>query len=107
MLAATTDILLLLLTIIGALLGGSLGSFSGLVLDRKTRGISFIKPRSACANCATPIAWHDNIPVLAFLALSGRCRSCRASIPKLLFVYEAIGACMGAALAFTWVRQFR
>jgi leader peptidase (prepilin peptidase) / N-methyltransferase len=58
----------------------ALGSFLNVVAARVPLRRSVASPGSACMSCAKPIAWFDNIPVVSFLALRGRCRSCRAAI---------------------------
>jgi leader peptidase (prepilin peptidase)/N-methyltransferase len=61
--------------------GLAVGSFLNVVAARIPRGMSVIHPPSACPSCQAPIAWYDNIPVLSWLVLRGRCRNCRAPIP--------------------------
>src|SRR5712691_7269722 len=56
------------------------GSFLNVVVARLPAGQSLWGPRSACPLCGAAIAWHDNIPVLSFLALRARCRACAAPI---------------------------
>jgi leader peptidase (prepilin peptidase) / N-methyltransferase len=60
--------------------GLAVGSFLNVVAARLPHRQSLSKPRSACPGCASPIAWHDNVPVLSYLLLRGRCRSCSARI---------------------------
>ncbi|MGI4826871.1 MAG: prepilin peptidase [Janthinobacterium lividum] len=62
-------------------LGLLLGSFLNVCISRVPRGESVIQPRSRCGSCQTPIAWHDNIPVLSWILLSAHCRQCKAPIP--------------------------
>jgi len=58
-----------------------LGSFFNVCIYRIQRGKSVIFPsNSYCPGCKTPIKWHDNIPVLSFLLLRGRCRACSSKI---------------------------
>lgn len=67
-------------TLVALALGAIVGSFLNVVIARLPRGESLVAPRSRCPLCGTPIRWHDNIPILSFLALRGRCRHCAASI---------------------------
>jgi leader peptidase (prepilin peptidase)/N-methyltransferase len=57
-------------------LGLCFGSFANVVVYRVPRGLSVVRPRSACPGCHTPIKERDNIPVLSWILLKGRCRSC-------------------------------
>jgi len=57
-------------------LGLCLGSFLNVVIWRWPRDASIVKPRSACPQCNTLIAWYDNIPLASFIFLGGKCRHC-------------------------------
>ena len=61
-------------------LGLAIGSFLNVVIARLPAGRSLWRPRSACPSCGAAIAWHDNIPLLSFIALRGRCRACDGQI---------------------------
>jgi leader peptidase (prepilin peptidase)/N-methyltransferase len=56
--------------------GLAVGSFLNVVAARLPKGRSIVEPASACPSCETPIAWHDNVPVVSYLLLRGRCRNC-------------------------------
>ena len=62
------------------LLGLAFGSFLNVCIARLPRGESIIAPRSRCPTCGHPIRWFDNVPLLSWLLLRGRCRDCRARI---------------------------
>jgi leader peptidase (prepilin peptidase) / N-methyltransferase len=62
------------------LLGVVVGSFGNVVIHRVPAGLSVARPASACPSCATPIAARDNVPLLSWLLLRGRCRRCSAPI---------------------------
>jgi len=84
-----------------AFVGGIVtGSFVGVVADRVPSGRSIVGPRSMCDSCGTQIAGYDNIPILSWLLLRGRCRSCDASIP---WRYPLIELAVGIAFAATAV----
>ncbi len=73
-----TALLLAALTAGG--LGLLIGSFLNVVVYRVPAGMSIASPPSACPGCHSPIKAYDNVPVLSWLALRGRCRSCRTAI---------------------------
>ncbi|MCL6636820.1 MAG: prepilin peptidase [Alicyclobacillus sp.] len=62
-------------------LGSVLGSFANVVGDRVPRGESLVRPRSYCPECGRTLAAWELVPVLAWVYLRGRCRTCRAAIP--------------------------
>ncbi len=62
------------------LLGASLGSFYNVLIYRIPRGISIVSPPSHCPQCGQRIRWYDNIPIVSYLILRGRCRYCGAKI---------------------------
>jgi leader peptidase (prepilin peptidase)/N-methyltransferase len=70
----------LLLDVDAALFGLIAGSYLNVVIHRLPRGQSTVLPRSACPACGAPIAARDNLPLISFLLLGGRCRACRAPI---------------------------
>lgn len=61
-------------------LGLILGSFLNVVIARVPHQQSIVRPRSRCPRCGHQLAWFENLPVLSWVALRGRCRSCRAPI---------------------------
>ena len=66
--------------IIAAIFGLCVGSFLNVVIARLPAGRSIVYPGSSCPRCDKPIAWYDNLPVLSYALLRGRCRNCQASI---------------------------
>jgi leader peptidase (prepilin peptidase)/N-methyltransferase len=82
------------------LFGLVFGSFLNVCIYRMPREISVVSPRSACPACEAPIAAYDNIPVLSWLILRGRCRSCQAPIsPR----YAAVELLTGALFAVSYL----
>jgi leader peptidase (prepilin peptidase)/N-methyltransferase len=83
-------------------IGLLIGSFLNVVIARVPEGRSLIHPGSACPGCGAAIAWHDNIPILSFVALRGQCRACATPIPWRYPIVEAVTAALftGAGLAF-------
>jgi leader peptidase (prepilin peptidase)/N-methyltransferase len=76
-----------------------IGSFLNVVIARLPHGESVIHPRSRCPSCSKPIAWYDNFPVLSYLLLRGKCRSCSAQISVRYPVVELLCALLFLAVA--------
>ncbi|MBW4077373.1 MAG: prepilin peptidase [Acidobacteria bacterium] len=96
-----------MLIVLTTLFGLAVGSFLNVVIYRVPRHESVVSPRSACPVCAAPIRGFDNVPVLSWLLLRGRCRHCRSPISWRYPLVEA--TCAGlfagavARFGFTWV----
>ncbi len=69
------------------IMGLVLGSFANVCIYRMPRDMSVIKPASHCTNCNGFIKWYDNIPIISYLFLRGKCRNCGS---KISFIYPAI-----------------
>jgi leader peptidase (prepilin peptidase)/N-methyltransferase len=88
-------------TIFAGLLGLAFGSFLNVCLSRWPVGESIVRPRSHCRHCGRTLAWWENVPLLSWLALRGRCRTCRAWIGwRYPLVELAVGVLWGYA---AWV----
>lgn len=83
-------------------LGLLFGSFANVVVWRVPRGESVMHPGSHCPACETAIRWHDNIPVLSWLLLRARCRSCGARIPVRYPAVEVASALLFASAAWRY-----
>jgi leader peptidase (prepilin peptidase)/N-methyltransferase len=79
-------------------LGAAIGSFLNVVVYRLPQGMSLILPASHCPACNHRIRWFDNIPIVSWLVLGGRCRDCRAAISAQYPVVEVVTAGMFALL---------
>ena len=82
--------------VVAAAFGAIVGSFLNVCIHRLPLGTSIVWPGSACPRCARPLAWFENIPIVSYLALRGRCRSCRAPISVRYPIIEALTAAMFA-----------
>jgi leader peptidase (prepilin peptidase)/N-methyltransferase len=96
-----------LVAVICGIFGLVIGSFLNVVIWRVPRGESIVTPPSHCPGCDTPIAPRDNIPVLSWALLRGRCRHCGTSIsaryPLVELLTAALFAAVGARFADSWV----
>jgi leader peptidase (prepilin peptidase)/N-methyltransferase len=80
------------------LFGLLFGSFLNVCIARMPEDRSIVWPGSACPSCGTPIAPYDNVPVLAWLWLGGKCRACKAAISPLYPLVEALGGVLAVLL---------
>ncbi|MBV9182619.1 MAG: prepilin peptidase [Acidobacteria bacterium] len=72
------------------ILGLAFGSFLNVCIYRMPRGLSVVRPRSACPHCGHLIGWRDNIPILSWILLGGHCRNCSQPIEVRYAVVELI-----------------
>jgi leader peptidase (prepilin peptidase)/N-methyltransferase len=94
--------------------GAVVGSFLNVVIYRVPLGRSIVSPGSACPSCRKPVAWYDNIPVLSYVVLAGRCRGCRSRISVRYPLVELISALsasvmvwrFGLTLQAAWIYAF-
>lgn len=74
------------------------GSFANVVIHRVPLGLSVLRPRSRCPGCQTPIAGYDNVPVLSYLILRGRCRHCGEPFSLRYLIVELLAGVLSFAL---------
>lgn len=84
--------------ILSVLVGLVVGSFLNVCIHRLPKDESIVRPASRCPLCAVPIRWYDNIPLLSFVLLRGRCRGCGGRIP---WRYPAVEALTGSLFLLT------
>lgn len=89
------------LALVAGVLGLLIGSFLNVVIARVPAGESVVSPPSHCPSCDTPIAPRDNIPVLSWLLLRGRCRACAVRISPRYPLVEAGTAALFASTAWS------
>src|SRR5437899_984383 len=87
------------LVVLCGVVGLLIGSFLNVVIYRVPQGQSVVRPRSHCPGCNTQIAWYDDIPVVSWLVLHGRCRTCHEPISLRYPAVELLTAVVFALLA--------
>jgi leader peptidase (prepilin peptidase)/N-methyltransferase len=88
-------------TLMAGAFGASIGSFANVIIMRTHAGRSYLTGRSACPHCGRSLRWWELIPVLSFVALGGRCRTCRHRLTLQYILLE----CLSAAIFMTvWLR---
>jgi len=77
-----------------------MGSFANVLIHRLPMGLSIVSPGSQCPSCGTGIRWFDNIPIVSYFILGGRCRTCRTTISPRYPLVEALSGFLFAAVVF-------
>ena len=93
--------LVVLSVVLSTFLGAAIGSFLNVVIFRVPRGASIVSPRSACTSCGHVIRGIDNVPVISWLALRGKCRDCKAPI-SIRYPLVELGTAVFFALVAWW-----
>jgi leader peptidase (prepilin peptidase) / N-methyltransferase len=88
------------LLLAAAVLGLCVGSFLNVCIYRLPRSESLVRPASRCPRCGRGLSWFDNVPVVSWIALGGRCRQCGAPISPQYPIVEAVTALIAVAIAF-------
>lgn len=97
----------LLFYLFGLGLGACMGSFINVCIWRLPRGESIILPASHCPACQTPIKWWDNLPLISYWWLRGRCRTCGGKISFRYFLVESLSALLYLALFYHFGLDWR
>jgi leader peptidase (prepilin peptidase) / N-methyltransferase len=80
--------------------GAIVGSFLNVCIARIPKGASLVSPPSHCPNCKDPIRFYDNIPLVSYIFLLGRCRSCGEGISPRYFIVELLMASLAVTLYY-------
>lgn len=91
-----------MLTISIFIFGLILGSFLNVCIYRLPKKESIIKPSSYCPECKKPIPWYDNIPVISYILLKGRCRFCKKAISPRYIIVELLTAVLLVSAFMAW-----
>jgi len=84
--------------VLAGLLGALWGSFFNVAIHRLGLYESVVRPRSRCPRCSTPIAWYDNLPIVGWMLLAGKCRHCRLPISPRYPLVEALSTLLALAV---------
>ena len=87
-------------------LGACIASFLNVVIWRVPRGESIVSPPSHCPKCNSPIRWYHNLPIVAWLALRGKCANCKAPISPRYIIIETIGGILFLAVYIEMLGEF-
>ena len=90
--------MVLILSVFSFGLGACIASFLNVVIWRVPRGESIVSPPSHCPKCGAPIRWWQNVPIVSWLALRGKCARCRAPISPRYVLVETLGGCLFLAV---------
>ena len=88
--------------LVGFVLGACFGSFFNVIIYRLPKNESIILPSSHCMSCGEPIRWYDNIPILSYFILKGRCRDCGTKFSIRYSLVEMITALLFAAVLYKY-----
>jgi leader peptidase (prepilin peptidase)/N-methyltransferase len=84
--------------VLAGLLGALWGSFFNVAIHRLGLYESVVRPRSRCPRCSTPIAWYDNLPIVGWMLLAGKCRHCRLPISPRYPLVELLSTLLALAV---------
>lgn len=87
-------------------LGAVFGSFYNVLIYRLPKGMSVVYPPSHCPSCKTPIRWYQNIPIISYILLRGKCAACGAKIPVRYPLVELASALLAVFCFIKWQEPF-
>jgi leader peptidase (prepilin peptidase)/N-methyltransferase len=90
--------------VLAGLWGALWGSFLNVVIVRLPRGESLVRPGSHCGGCGAPVRFYDNVPIVSYLLLRGRCRDCGARFSPRYLLVEVLGVVLGILCFYHAVR---
>ena len=73
------------------IMGAVFASFFGVIIARVPNNQSIVKPSSRCDECGHELKWYENVPIVSYICLKGRCSKCKTKIDGFYFIYEIIG----------------
>jgi len=91
--------------ILAVVLGLCIGSFLNVVIYRLPNNMSLSKPSSHCTKCNYSLKWYDNIPVLSYIFLGGKCRKCKSAISPRYVLVELFNAIIYALCVMLFWKQ--
>lgn len=89
---SSEQFMLICVYVLAGLVGLCVGSFLNVVIYRLPNGMNLSKPASHCTKCDYTLKWYDNVPVLSYLLLGGKCRKCRTPISPRYIIVEIVNA---------------
>ncbi|MEG1528242.1 MAG: prepilin peptidase [Clostridia bacterium] len=90
-----------LIYILVGITGACFGSFANVLIYRLPNNMSIVSPDSHCVSCNHPISWYDNLPIISYIILRGRCRYCKAKFSPRYMIVELLTAIL-FCLALMW-----
>ncbi len=91
--------------VLAVVLGLCVGSFLNVVIYRLPEGMSLAKPSSHCTSCGYSLKWYDNIPVLSYIMLGGKCRKCKEKISPRYMLVELLNALLWLVCALLFAKN--
>jgi len=91
--------------VLSAVVGLCIGSFLNVVIYRLPQNMSLSKPRSRCTHCGYELRWYDNIPLLSYIILGGRCRKCKKHISLRYTIVELSNMLLWLLTAFLFAEK--